>query len=92
MNEFNKLFRKLAIAVVIMVSALMLGGCANVTSKQVPSISGVDTSSVNMFIDNDNGAVTLTGQVTREIDRMTIEEYVSNEYGYKNIRNHITLD
>ena len=71
---------------------LMTNGCTNYTVKQLPSIPGANTSSVNLFIDNTDGSAILSGHVSRALDKRTIEEYVRTEYGYQDISNQITYD
>lgn len=78
------------LAISLLGAALVVTGCANVTVKQLPAIPGADASSVALLVNNDDGSVVLSGQVSRAIEKTLIEDYVRDEFGYEVISNQIT--
>ena len=85
------MIKKRFIVAVKMLMAITLVACATASIKPIPPIPGVDTTSVWVQYDEEKQEAIITGQVSRGVDRLRVEEYVRSQYALATISNRVTV-
>ncbi len=73
-------------------TAIAVSGCASIQSSRPLTVAGVDTANVQLIENDDGKTAVLTGSVSRNVDKIEIENYVRARYNYEKIRNLISIE
>jgi|GEM_PF-4693946 len=77
------------IGIAAIATVLAVSGCGKINARSPLSVPGVNTSNVQLVKRDDGKTAVLTGRVDATFDRIAIEEYIREEFGFTKVINNI---
>ncbi len=76
----------------VITAVLITAGCAGIKISAPLTIPGINTSNIQILENDEGRTAVLVGSVPRNVDKITVEDYVRTNYNYEKIVNHIRVD